>query len=87
MVRELLAHRVVNVVDPTEGAPAVEYANHPWISYAELVDVFTPPQLDAEGNPIKPEQKEWREDSRSLKGWTDAPQPGVAASVEQEFKL
>jgi hypothetical protein len=88
MIREVLAHRVARRGDPTIGAPAVDYAANPWVSYAELVDVFTPPPLDEQGNPIKPEQKEWREDPRSVKGWADpVASATVVASVEEEFKL
>lgn len=76
--------------DPTAGAPDVDYATNPWTPYADLVDVFTPPPLDESGNPIKPEQKEWREDPRSVKGsGADLASASAAAvaSVEAEFKL
>lgn len=88
IIREALPHRVAGRTDPTAGAPEVDYAANPWVTYAELVDVFTPPQLDESGNPIKPEQKEWREDPRSVKGWTEAQASAASvASAEAEFKL
>ena len=88
IIREALPHRVSQRGDPTVGAPEVDYAANPWVTYAELVDVFTPPQLDENGNPIKPEQKEGREDPRSVKGWADAvasAAPAPAADID--FKL
>jgi hypothetical protein len=88
MVRELLSHRVANIKDPSLGAPIVDYAANPWVTYADLVDVFTPPQLDELGNPIKDVgQKEWREDARSVKGWNNVSSVSATASVEAEFKL
>lgn len=89
-IRKMLAGRVQRVDDPTAGAPKVDYKNNPWVSYADLEDVFTPPPLDADGNPIREVvQKEWREDPRSLKGWTDVNSqvPSAETDPDQEFKL
>lgn len=76
IVKQILADRVVKVANPTIGSPSSDYQNNPWVSYADLEDVFSAPPLDADGKPVQEViQKEWREDPRSLKGWTEMTKP------------
>lgn len=88
IVKQVLADRVVKVNNPTAGSPVGDYQNNPWVSYADLEDVFSAPPLDADGNPIKEVvQKEWREDPRSLKGWTEIKQVPEAGEAEVDLKI
>jgi hypothetical protein len=88
VVHEVLAHRLQRVDNPSAGAPKVEYEGNPWVPYADLVDVFAPPELDEQGNVIRDQKpRELGEDPRTVKGSADVLAALPAADVPAEAEV